>query len=257
MCNTNEEDPLVTAKKAELDTITIDGETFYIAERDLLLTERELHEYATKPPAPDIRSSPPEELIAILQGQNIVRWKHGLALSYCIVRHTLSAAEYATLRDAMWQATSDWENTCGVRFEHRRELDQGPGTGALFSVRGIDHGGKLLAAAFFPHDPPARRLVQIDPSFFIGHGFDPAGILRHELGHVLGFRHEHIRGIAASLFPEESRDGTLDLTEYDRDSVMHYVRGEFGNPGLTITARDTIGAQRVYGPPLHKVQFFE
>jgi hypothetical protein len=257
MSNAEEEDPLVTAQKAKLDTITIDGETLYIAEGDLLLSENELRAYVTRNQAPDIRSSPPEELVAILQGGKIVRWKPGLVLSYCIVTSTFSAAEYATVRDAMWQATRDWENACGVKFEHRADLDRGPGAGALFSVRQVDHGGKLLAAAFFPHDPPGRRLVQIDPSFFTNHGLNPAGILRHELGHVLGFRHEHIRGFAASLFPEESREDILELHQYDRKSVMHYVNDDFGNPDLEITALDTIGAQRIYGFPLHEVWSFE
>ena len=257
MSNAKEEDPLVTTQKAKLDTITIDGETFYIAEGDLLLTESELRDYATRNQAPGSPSSPPEELVAILQGGKIVRWKPGLVLSYCIVASTFSATEYATVRQAMKLATSDWENACGVKFEHRADLDRGPGAGALFSVRQVNHGGKLLAAAFFPHDPPGRRLVQIDPSFFTGHGLNPAGILRHELGHVLGFRHEHIRGIAASLFPKESREDILELHEYDRKSVMHYVNADFGNAEFTITELDKLGAQRVYGPPLDNVWSFE
>jgi hypothetical protein len=112
-------------------------------------------------------------------------------------------------------------------------------------------GGALIAAAFFPNDPVDRRRVIIDPVYYAADlGFDRVGILRHELGHVLGFRHEHIRSQAPPLCPDEETDGVLNLTDYDPQSVMHYFCGEVGSRELTITELDRIGAQVVYGPPL-------
>ena len=68
----------------------------------------------------------------------------------------------------------------------------------VFTVRHVDAGGQFIAAAFFPTYPPLRRRVLIDPSYFADDlSFDRVGVLRHELGHVLGFRHEHI--VAAHL----------------------------------------------------------
>ena len=117
-------------------------------------------------------------------------------------------------------------------------------------MRKIDSGGRFIAAAFFPNDPPARRRVLIDPSFFDPDlQFDPVGGLRHELGHVLGFRHEHIRSGAPPACPQEDTFDTVDLTQYDPQSVMHYFCGGVGSPDLAITEVDRKGAQRVYGLP--------
>ena len=51
----------------------------------------------------------------------------------------------------------------------------------------------------------------VDPIFFNSQ-YDPVGVFRHELGHVLGYRHEHIRGIPGCGF-EDSR--WQPLTPYD------------------------------------------
>ena len=118
-------------------------------------------------------------------------------------------------------------------------------------MRFLDVNGQFIASAFFPNDPPDRRRILIDPSYFDPQlGFDQVGVLRHELGHVLGFRHEHIRSGAPPDCPDEDVTGTLDLTQYDPKSVMHYFCGDLGSKTLEITDVDRIGAQRVYGLPL-------
>jgi hypothetical protein len=124
----------------------------------------------------------------------------------------------------------------------------------VFTVRYLDAGGQFIAAAFFPTYPPARRRVLIDPSYFRPDlPFDPVGVLRHELGHVLGFRHEHIRSGAPSTCPEENTDEVVDLTAYDPKSVMHYFCGGVGSRDLRITDIDREGAQKLYGPPWESV----
>ena len=102
----------------------------------------------------------------------------------------------------------------------------------------------------------APRRVLVDPTFFTT-SFDQVGVLRHELGHVLGFRHEHIRGEAPDVCPDESQTGTVDLTEYDPQSVMHYLCGSMGNKELRITALDKVGSRKVYGPPLAEFRLVE
>lgn len=142
---------------------------------------------------------------------------------------------------------------CGIRFEYLPTLDANPAQRAgraLFSVMHFDAQGKFIAAAFFPDDPPARRVVLIDPSFYRAGGFDNAGVLRHELGHVLGFRHEHIRSGAPPGCPGEPLYDTIDLTQYDPKSVMHYFCGGGGTRALAITDLDRNGSQRLYGLPL-------
>jgi hypothetical protein len=74
--------------------------------------------------------------------------------------------------------------------------------------------------------------------------FTLSGVLRHELGHVLGFRHEHTRPEAGTCFEDDS---WIPLTPYESDSVMHYPQCNGTNFGdLVITAGDAAGARAAY-----------
>jgi hypothetical protein len=270
------EEPLVASFRKRLRTIGIDGETLFVAEGDLLLDVDQLILYADEKKSlneikkikdkrvrrgmGDLSIVEPfrAQLVGITQGDKIVRWGPGVQLSYCVLRNTFSNdTEYQMVRKNMTEATHNWEETCGVRFEHRQDLDTSPTTtpsGILFTVRGIDAGGRFIAAAFFPGDPVSRRRMLIDPSYFTT-SFNKVGVLRHELGHVLGFRHEHIRSEAPAACPGESLEETINLGDYDPQSVMHYFCGGVGNPDLAITDIDKEGARKVYGLPLDKYLF--
>jgi hypothetical protein len=247
----------------------VDGETFWVVEGDLLLDDDQLAVYADQQDAvaeivrmkadrPGLQGTglirpQPVALVGILQAGKMVRWKPGLALSYCVLRSTfLSQPQYERVRDNVAAATAAWEGVCGIEFAYRPELDASPTTtpsGVLFTVRFFNAGGAFIAAAFFPDDPTHRRRVLVDPSYFTT-SFDPVGVLRHELGHVLGFRHEHIRSGAPAVCPAEDTGGTVDLTQYDPQSCMHYFCGGVGSRDLAITQLDRDGSQRLYGPPL-------
>jgi hypothetical protein len=128
----------------------------------------------------------------------------------------------------------------------------------IFTVELVNTGGRLIAAAFFPNDPPKERRVIIDPVFYSDNlGFNPIGVLRHELGHVLGFRHEHIRSGAPAVCPNEPLVNTINLTDYDPSSVMHYFCGGVGDKELRITDIDRQGSQLLYGPPDSEVVYHE
>ena len=135
-------------------------------------------------------------------------------------------------------------------------LGRGGAPAPLFTVRRLDSQGRFIAAAFFPNDPVSRRLLVIDPSFFTT-SFDKVGVLRHELGHVLGFRHEHIRSGAPAVCPGEDTTDTIDLSKYDPSSVMHYFCGSVGDQKLRISDLDREASQRLYGPPLDQVLYCE
>ncbi|MGK3964694.1 hypothetical protein WMF38_11015 [Sorangium sp. So ce118] len=253
-------DPVIERKveelKAKLPTLELDGKLMYVAEGDLLLEEEQLADYvphAANVEPPNLPAGPGGEgLVGILQNGKLVRWPPGFVISYCVLRASFrSEREYATVRTNMMAAARDWEETCGVSFRHMAELDgsRSRPQEVVFPVQLANAGGRFVAAAFFPNDPISRRQLLIDPSYF-SPGFDPVGVLRHELGHVLGFRHEHIRSGAAPRCPAEDTSQTIDLTAYDPRSVMHYFCGGVGSRDLKITELDVQGSQRVYGMPL-------
>jgi hypothetical protein len=259
--------------KSSLKTVVVDSKTYYVAEGDTLLDEAQLATYSLEREAREnlwrakaAASSAGlgtqrlegnvRGLVAQTQGGRIVRWRPGTVLSYRVIRETFADQEnYEMVVDSMRAACLEWEQTCGVDFKHLRDLDDRPGTapeGALFTVREFDAGGEFIAAAFFPNDPKDRRHVLVDPSYYTT-TFDPVGVFRHELGHVLGFRHEHIRSEAPPDCPDEELFDTRNLGKYDPQSVMHYFCGEVGSSDLRITDLDRTGSQQVYGPPLSAV----
>jgi len=243
--------------------VDVRGQRYYVAERDLLLDDAQVTEYLRLfMNTQQLGEAPPEHsfvdrgrrLLARTRGGRVVRWKDGMPLSYGIARETFADREYRTLRANMHHATRSWEEVCGIRFAYLEASNHGTAdeaeSDAMFTVLGEDTGGEVIASAFFPDDPPNRRFVVIDPSYFAAAlEFDPVGVLRHEIGHVLGFRHEHIRtGGWVECDPEDLRN-TLGLTQYDSKSVMHYLCDGIGSAALELTEVDREGAQKVYGPP--------
>ncbi len=174
-------------------------------------------------------------------------------LTYCI-SNNFGANKQAVI-DAMRAASDNgWEKLADVNFTYVAAQD-GNCTSAnpnvLFDVNPVNANGQYLARAFFPNSPRAERNVLIDNTAFQpgGTGGVPfANILGHELGHTLGFRHEHIR-------PEANATGCVEdnqfrgLTTYDSASVMHYPQCNGTSSNLAFTQRDQQGVVALYGAP--------
>ncbi len=180
------------------------------------------------------------------------RWSssQALNLTYCISQPGFGG-NYSRVVSGMNSAGGAWEGAARVNFIHRSQFD-GNCLGANSSqveFRVLRTSGQpYLARAFFPSSSWSNQTVVIDQSSF--GNISPwtlAGILRHELGHTLGFRHEHTRPEAGTCFENNSWRG---LTTYDSASVMHYPQCNGSNGGdLNLTTRDRQGAASVYGSP--------
>ncbi|HEU4412634.1 MAG TPA: M57 family metalloprotease [Polyangiaceae bacterium] len=170
-------------------------------------------------------------------------------LTYCVGK-TFSPAQRAAVITAMNRATVDWEASARVNFAHVTALDgncNAATAGVVFDVNLVNSGGEFLARAFFPSSPRSQRNILIDPTAFDNIApWTLTGVLRHELGHALGFRHEHIRPEAGVCFEDNA---WRPLTGYDSASVMHYPQCNGSQTGdLALTATDRQGAASLYGP---------
>ncbi len=173
-----------------------------------------------------------------------------MALTYC-VSNTFPSARKTQVINAMAEATAAWEAAAAVNFDYVPAQDANctnSNNNVIFNVVPINVNGQYIAASFFPSDTRANRVLNIDNSAFTDTSLNFVGVLRHELGHTLGFRHEHTRPEAGATSCFEDNNWRA-LTSYDSSSVMHYPQcngtGSFDD--LSLTALDKQGVAALYG----------
>jgi serralysin len=179
------------------------------------------------------------------------KWSPDVAmnLTYCVSQSSLGS-HYNQVVTAMNSATGAWEQAAHVDFS-RAGSDANctsSSTAVMFNVRLATLPDGVLARSFFPSNARnTRELLIGSPAFGDNSPITLAGILRHELGHILGFRHEHIRPEAGGLCTETNSSFAGNVTTYDSASVMHYPQCNGTNTGdLVLTSRDKAGARLVY-----------
>ncbi len=231
----------------------------YIVEGDMPMTAEKVRAYLISrrdtPAAP--ADSKPELVVHAINGQPQF-WSDPArrTLRYAVARATFpDEATYNRAVAGMAAAGKEWEDLCtdcGLKFIHVKEHD-GIKTAEefqhltetdelRFQVIYQDTHGLFIASAFFPSDPWDQRLVTLDPSYFRPGGY--TGVLRHEIGHLLGYRHEHTRFVIDGCSFEDN--DWKPLTPYDPHSVMHYFCGGRGRLDMNFTDVDRAGHRKLY-----------
>lgn len=234
-------------------TKTFDGEEMFVVEWDTAVSHDELRAYyLSLRSGRDGDEGTFRSIVNQVGGVDDV-WTPQQAhdLTYCVTDEFGADKDRAV--QEMREATSAWEAVADIDFtyrsEHDADCDNGNGD-VLFSVQPWNASG---ACAFFPSGGGCieRTLVidfaDLDSNPFYGPNVDSRGVFRHELGHILGLRHEHTRPEAGQCF---ENDQWRPLTPYDVSSVMHYPWCN-GDPltDLSITPLDAQGVQALYGHP--------
>jgi hypothetical protein len=243
---------------------TIDGRTVYIVEWDLALTEDELAGYfraleqeQDAATADGIGSVSQPSTVAQVGGQDNVWTGQQGDLSYCISDEFGADKERAILE--MNDATAGWEAVANVDFSYNPSQDaacDGTNSEVVFAVRPWDQGG---ACAFFPSGAGCiPRTLVIDYADFDTNpiwdtdapNLTTTGVYRHELGHILGLKHEHVRAPQLPVDCQAELNNGRSLTAYDQGSVMHYQWcNGITTTDLVITSQDVAGIRQLYGAP--------
>ena len=168
-------------------------------------------------------------------------------LTYCVSNKF--GNRKAEVVKAAAQGTALWEKaSSAIDFIHVKSADAKctvKNQAVVFPVEPTK-ATQFIARAFFPSSPDARRNILVNPvSLVTTPDWPPGNILGHELGHTLGFRHEHTRPEAGVCFENFN---WRPLTPYDSASIMHYPQCNGTSLDLGFTRTDGKGVVALYGP---------
>jgi len=152
--------------------------------------------------------------------------------------------DHEILEDDLLKAMDYWQNACGVQFS--KDEASPFFTFVLASEKDESENENVVARSFFPGDNP--QTVTLYKRYKTAP--NKIAVLAHELGHLLGFRHEHIWTHLTS----EPIANAEALTSYDPNSIMHYQKiwdDEKANIVTKLSHLDRMGSQIIYGLPLN------
>ena len=228
------------------------GRTLYFFQGDIPMLEQQVRE-VLESTIEEAATESSEELATVSWDFELDRY-----LTYAIDRSSFpSYEEYIAVMDAIHDAADDWEEACTaceLKFEHQVEFDRNPSHDYVDfivqkkSCSEYDRGCPL-ASAYFPTYPISMRYISITEKWFQNPILDKTGVMRHEIGHILGYRHEHV-GLNIGCSYKVENDGQWNReTEYDSNSVMHYYCSitDLGTKELIISNLDKEGHQKIYG----------
>lgn len=237
----------------------VDGKELYIVEWDLALTRDELRDrydryVAAASTGQDGSESPgrtesPLRVNRVGSSDDIWTWANRYNLRYCV--SNAFGTNKTRIVNEMANAAASWEYVADVDFIYDSTQDASctnANPSVTFAVQPWTAGG---ACAFFPSGGgciPRTVVIDIpslDPAPPTSPNVTTGTVLIHELGHVLGFRHEHS---ASSLNPCYEDSNWRELTTYDVASTMHYPWcNGVSTSTLNLTYLDAAGAAALYG----------
>lgn len=167
-------------------------------------------------------------------------------LTYCV--SSKFGSQQANVINAMAQGAANWENaSSAIDFVYVPSANSNCTTrnnAVLFSVEPTNTT-QYIARAFFPSTADRSRNILVNASSLMNSGsWTPGNIMGHELGHTLGFRHEHTRPEAGTCFEDNN---WRPLTPYDSASIMHYPQCNGTSDDLSFTSTDAAGVRALYG----------
>jgi hypothetical protein len=167
-------------------------------------------------------------------------------LTYCVSDKFRS--DKADVVDAAAQGTALWEGaSSAIDYVYVPSEDSNCTTrnnSVVFSIEPTKTQ-QYIARAFFPSSTKRDRNILVNATSLMNSGsWTPGNIMGHELGHTLGFRHEHTRPEAGTCFEDNNWRA---LTPYDSASIMHYPQCNGTSDDLSMTDDDRAGAAALYG----------
>ncbi|KGN34838.1 hypothetical protein N802_01995 [Knoellia sinensis KCTC 19936] len=184
-------------------------------------------------------------IVKTIKGGKDDRWSQSQVgnLTYCV--STAFGARHDDVVAAMAGGAGLWEGaSSAIDYVHVPSQDGNCTTSnrsVTFSVEPVQTS-QYIARAFFPST--RKRNILVDDSIWSSGSWTPTNIMGHELGHTLGFRHEHTRPESGTCFEDNN---WRPLTAYDSASIMHYPQCNGSSSNLSMTQTDGQGAAALYG----------
>ena len=152
-------------------------------------------------------------------------------------------------------AANAWEATgANINYVYVPAQDGGctnSNNSVVFNVVPYAQQGGAIAVAFFPAQSRANRQLRVNTTQAFTSSFPLDGILRHELGHTLGLRHETVQWKAVGTFGWHCYENSWfqALSSYDENSVMMTpacTGSAFKNSKLVLSATDKAAIRNLY-----------